>query len=129
MCLVDGDSPEPSRDGTGAGAHLRSGNALEGTLPEGRSLFASPKGPKPHQCLWLSTPCDMQFSHAMQGNKGIFKEKPSKMAIFPRVGKITRDFSHAIQGIFFSRKNRMSQGVKSRGSLISVPLALRVWEP
>ena len=41
---------------------------------------------------------------------GLFNEKPSTKAIFP-----------------FSRgKNRISQGVENRGSLISVPLALRV---
>ena len=40
---------------------------------------------------------------------GLFKEKPSTKAIFP-----------------FSRgKNRISRGVENRGSLISVPLALR----
>ena len=43
------------------------------------------------------------------GEKAIFKEKPSTMAIFP----LSRE------------KNRMSQGVENRGSLISVPLALR----
>ena len=41
--------------------------------------------------------------------KAIFKEKPSKEAIFP--------LSHG--------KDRMSQGVGNRGSLSSVPLALR----
>ena len=41
---------------------------------------------------------------------GLFNEKPSTKAIFP-----------------FSRgKNRISRGVENRGSLISVPLALRV---
>ena len=58
----------------------------------------------------FSTPparCD--FSHARKGN-GLFKEKPSTKAIFP-----------------FSRgKICISQGVENRGSLISVPLALRV---
>ena len=50
--------------------------------------------------------CD--FSHARKEN-GLFKEKPSTKAIFP-----------------FSRgKNRILQGVENRGSLISVPLALR----
>ena len=39
----------------------------------------------------------------------IFKQKPSKKAIFP----LSRG------------KNRISQGVENRGSLISVPLALR----
>ena len=40
---------------------------------------------------------------------GLFREKPSTKAVFP-----------------FSRgKNRISQGVENRGSLISVPLALR----
>ena len=40
---------------------------------------------------------------------GLFKEKPSTKAIFPS--------SHG--------KNRISQGVENRGSLINVPLALR----
>ena len=40
---------------------------------------------------------------------GLFKEKPSTKAVFP-----------------FSRgKNRISQGVENRGSLINMPLALR----
>ena len=42
---------------------------------------------------------------------GLVKEKPSTKAVFP-----------------FSRgKNRISQGVENRGSLISLPLALRVF--
>ena len=53
-------------------------------------------------------PARCDFSHARKGN-GLFKEKPSTKAVFP-----------------FSRgKNRISQGVEHRGSLISVPLALR----
>ena len=44
---------------------------------------------------------------------GLFKENPSTKAVFP-----------------FSRgKNRISQGVENRGSLISVPLALREMTP
>ena len=42
---------------------------------------------------------------------GLFKEEPSKKAILP----VSRG------------KNRISQGVENRGSLISVPLALRVF--
>ena len=50
--------------------------------------------------------CDV--FHARKGN-GLFKERPSTKAISP-----------------FSRgKNRISQGVENRGSLITVPLALR----
>ena len=46
-----------------------------------------------------------------ESENGLFKEKPSTKAIFP-----------------FSRgKDRISQGVENRGSLISVPLALRVF--
>ena len=42
---------------------------------------------------------------------GLFKAKPSTKAVFP-----------------FSRgKNRISQGVENRGSLISAPLALSVF--
>ena len=41
---------------------------------------------------------------------GLFKEKPSTKAVFP----------------FLRGKNRISQGVENRGSLISVPLAVRV---
>ena len=53
-------------------------------------------------------PARCDFSHARKGN-GLFKEKPSTKVIFP-----------------FSRgKDRISQGVEDRGSLISVPLALR----
>ena len=44
---------------------------------------------------------------------GLFKEKPSTKAVFP--------FPHG--------KNRISQGVENRGSLISVPLALREFPP
>ena len=51
----------------------------------------------------------MIFPTGERGN-GHFKEKPSTKAVFP--------FSHG--------KNRISQGVENRGSLISVPLALRV---
>ena len=55
------------------------------------------------------TPCETRFFPRKKGKTAIFKEKPSTKAIFP-----------------FSRgKNRISQGVKNRGSLISVPLALR----
>ena len=58
----------------------------------------------------LSTPCEMRFFPREKGKtaffqRGFFFEK----AVFP-----------------FSRgKNRISQGVESRGSLISAPLALR----
>ena len=57
----------------------------------------------------FSTPREMRFSHARKGKRP-FQKKPSTKAVFP-----------------FSRgKNRISQGVENRGSLISVPLALRV---
>ena len=49
-----------------------------------------------------------RFSHARKGKRP-FQRKPSTKAVFP-----------------FSRgKNRISQGVENRGSLTSVPLALR----
>ena len=60
----------------------------------------------------FSTPCEMRFFPRDRGKMAFFKEEPSKKAIFP----ISR------------AKNRISQGVENRGSLISVPLALRVWE-
>ena len=51
----------------------------------------------------------MRFFPREKGENGLFKEKPWTKAIFA-----------------FSRgKNRISQGVENRGSLISVPLALR----
>ena len=53
----------------------------------------------------------LQFSSAskVERENSRFKEEPSRKAIFP-----------------FSRgKNRISQGVENRGSLISMPLALR----
>ena len=57
----------------------------------------------------FSTPCEMRFFPRERGETAFFKEKPSTKAVFP-----------------FSRgKNRISQGVENRGSLISVPLALR----
>ena len=61
-----------------------------------------------------------QFSYSLRqaispretGKWAIFKEKPSTKAIFP----LSRG------------KNGMSQGVENRGSLVSVPLALRANE-
>ena len=51
----------------------------------------------------------MRFFPREKGKTAFFKEKPSTKAFFP-----------------FSRgKNHISQGVENRGSLISVPLALR----
>ena len=59
----------------------------------------------------FSTPCEMRFFPREKGKTAFFKEKPSTKAVFP-----------------FSRgKNRISQGVENRRSLISVPLALRVY--
>ena len=54
----------------------------------------------------FSTPCEMRFFPRDIGNMAIFKEK----AIF----------------LISRGKNRISQGVENRGSLICVPLALRV---
>ena len=52
----------------------------------------------------------MRFSPREKGKTAFVKEKPSTKAVFP-----------------FSRgKNRIPQKVENRGSLISVPLALRV---
>ena len=57
---------------------------------------------------FLGPPRDAIFPTREREN-GLLKENPSTKAIFP-----------------FSRgKNRISQGVENRGSLISVPLALR----
>ena len=54
-------------------------------------------------------PARCGFSHARKGKTAEFQRNPSTKAIFP-----------------FSRgKNRISHGVENRGSLISVPLALR----
>ena len=55
----------------------------------------------------LSIPCEMRFSHARKGKRPLLRVFFEK-AVFP--------FSRA--------KNRISQGVEDRGSLISVPLAL-----
>ena len=52
----------------------------------------------------------MRSSPREKGKTAFSKEKPSKKAISP----------------FSPGKNRISQGVENRGSLISVPLALRV---
>ena len=58
----------------------------------------------------FSTPCEMRFFPREKGETAFSKKKPSTKAVSP-----------------FSRgKNRISQGVENRGSLISVPLALRV---
>ena len=58
-----------------------------------------------------STPCGMQFFPREKGKMAFVKGFSLTKAVFP-----------------FSRgKNRISQGVEHRGSLISVPLALRVW--
>ena len=57
----------------------------------------------------FSTPCEMRFFPREKGENGLFRDKPSTKAIFP-----------------FSRgKNRISQGVENRGSLISAALDLR----
>ena len=57
----------------------------------------------------FSTPCEMRCLPREKGENGLFKEKPSTKAISP----------------FARGKNRISQGVENRGSLISAPLALR----
>ena len=58
----------------------------------------------------FSTPLRDAFFPREKGKTAFFKETPSTKTVFP-----------------FSRgKNRISQGVGNRGSLISVPLALRV---
>ena len=57
----------------------------------------------------FSTPCEMRFFPREKGKTALVEGFYSKKAVFP-----------------FSRgKNRISQGVENRGSLISVPLALR----
>ena len=70
------------------------------TLRAKGTLFSEPR---------FSSPLRDAIFHTRDRENDLFKEKPSKRAIFP-----------------FSRgKNRTSQGVENRGSLISVPLALR----
>ena len=57
----------------------------------------------------FSTPCEMRFFPREKGKTAFVEGFSLKRAVFP-----------------FSRgKNRISQGVENRGSLISVPLALR----
>ena len=59
----------------------------------------------------FSTPREMSFFPTRERENGLFKENPLTKAILP-----------------FSRgKNRISQGVENRGSLISAPLALKVF--
>ena len=58
-----------------------------------------------------STPCEMRFFPREKGKTAFSRGKTQ--AIFP----------------FLRGKNRISQGVEDRGSLISVPLALRVFRP
>ena len=57
----------------------------------------------------FSTPLQDATFPTRERENGLFKEKPSAKAIFP-----------CSRG-----ENRISQGVENRGSLISVPLALR----
>ena len=57
----------------------------------------------------FSTPCEMRFFPRETGKMAIFEGFCLKTAIFP----VSRG------------KNRILQGVEDRGSLISVPLALR----
>ena len=60
----------------------------------------------------FSTPCEMRFFPREKGKTAFVEGFFSTKAVFP-----------------FSRgKNRISQGVENRGSLISVPLALSVKE-
>ena len=74
-----------------------------GTIPTLRAkgtLISEPR---------FSTPCEMRFFPREKGKKAFVEGFSLKKAVSP-----------------FSRgKNRISQGVESRGSLISVPLALR----
>ena len=57
----------------------------------------------------FSAPCEMRFFPREKGKTAFLKKISSTKAVFP-----------------FSRgKNRISQGAENRGSLISVPLALR----
>ena len=56
-------------------------------------------------------PAEMRFFSREKGKTDFLKEKPSTKSVFP--------FSHG--------KNRISQGVENRGSLISVPFALTVF--
>ena len=57
----------------------------------------------------FSTPCEMRFFPREKGKTAFVEGFFSEKAVFP-----------------FSRgKNRISQGVENRGSLISAPLALR----
>ena len=76
----------------------------------------SPPTPEDLQCISIciyperfSTACDTRFSPRNSGNMAIFRGLASKWP-FPCI----------------AWENHMSQGVESRGSLMSVPLALRV---
>ena len=60
----------------------------------------------------FSTPCEMRFFSTRERENGLFKEKRSAKNHFPFLA--------------WEKKKRISQGVENRGSLISVPLALRV---
>ena len=77
--------------------------AIVGHYPEGQRAhyLVSPDFLRPARC---------DFPHARKGKRPKFKDKRSAKAVFP----------------FLRGKNRISQGVENRGSLISVPLALRV---
>ena len=82
----------------------RGKNCRETTLRAKGTLISEPR---------FSTPCEMRFFPREKGKTAILKEKPSKKAIFP----------------FSREKNRISQGVENRGSLISAPLAARHFLP
>ena len=60
----------------------------------------------------FSTTCEMRFFPREKGKSAFVERFSLKMAVFP----------------FLRGKNRISQGVENRGSLISVPLALRKFQ-
>ena len=82
----------------------------------------------------FSTPCEMRFFPCEKGKTAFSKKIPRQRPPLARC-----DFSHARKGKrpfqrksldkgrfpFLAWENRISQGVENRGSLISVPLALR----
>ena len=75
----------------------------------GKWPFHTPPIHTPTKCRPISTPCEMRFLPREKGETAFVEGFSLTKAVSP--------FSHG--------KNRISQGVENRGSLISVPLALR----
>ena len=99
--LQESPGPEIQKDW-----ELRMGGFQEGfsnTLRAKGALISEPR---------FSTPCEMRFFPREKGKTAFVEGFSLKKAVSP----------------FSRRKNRISQGVENRGSLISVLLALRVVE-